>query len=120
MIAYLKNDDAAKLSKDIFSADSFNYWIMDYAQGRFRKRKQIKDVEKRIINAQWQFDSSDPISFFSAHGWKVSENRYILDEADKIGRRVPLTFPLNLAMKIFPKKLRALGNRTYGFVMFEK
>jgi hypothetical protein len=41
------------------------------------------------VNAPLQFNVSNPIAFFTQHGWKVQENIYILDEADRLGRQLP-------------------------------
>ena len=120
LVGYLRNDQAEKLSKDLFETTSFKYWIMDYAQGKLRKRKQTKDLAKKLKNAPIQFNSADPIGYFAKHGWSVCENIFILDHADKINRKLPPMFPWTLLMKIFPKHLRKIANQTYGYVLFEK
>lgn len=120
LIGYLTNEQAAALSKDLFATPSFQYWIIDYAQGRMRKRKQTKDLYKKLVHAPILFDHPKPLDFFQQHGWKLCENRYILDEADSVGKKLPLGFPLNVLMKLFPEPLRKLGNKTYGYCMFCK
>jgi hypothetical protein len=37
-----------------------------------------------------------------------------------LGRKLPATFPLNIAMKVFPKTVREAGNKTYGYAMFRR
>ena len=120
LIGYLSNDQVNNLSKDLFDTDGVKFWIMDYAQGRFRKRKQTKDLKKILTHTPIQFDCDDPISFFKKTCWNLAENLFILDVADKIGRNLPPMFPWNLLIKLFPKKLRSIANQTYGYVMFEK
>jgi methyltransferase (TIGR00027 family) len=120
VIGYLTNELAADLSKDLFSTPSFQYWIMDYAQGPMRKRKQTKDLYKKLVHSPIVFDHAKPLLFFQQHGWKLCENRYILDESDSIGKKLPLDFPLNVLMKLLPGPLRKLGNETYGYCLFCK
>jgi methyltransferase (TIGR00027 family) len=120
VIGYLTNKQAASLSKDIFSVPTFRYWIMEYAQGKLRKRRQTKDLSKKLKNTPIQFDCNDPVSFFKELGWKVCETRFILDEADSVGKKLPLMFPWSLLLKLFPKKIRELCNKTYGYVTFCK
>jgi methyltransferase (TIGR00027 family) len=120
LIGYLSNSQAHELSVALFSTYAFRYWIMDYSQGKYRRTKQSKDLLKKLKNTPIKFDCADPIGFFKADGWKVCENRFILDVADKAGRKLPLMFPWSILMKIFPKKLREIGNKTYGYVMFSK
>jgi methyltransferase (TIGR00027 family) len=120
VIGYLTKEQAMKLSQDLFEIPSFKYWIQDYSQGKMRKNKQSKDVSKSLTNTPWQFDVKNPINFFSEQGWKPKENIFMLDEADRIGRPLPLMFPWNILMKLFPSKIRDLANKTYGYVMFNK
>jgi hypothetical protein len=43
-----------------------------------------------------------------------------LDEAERIGRKLTFTFPGTIFNSIFPRKLKELGNKTYGYVMFTR
>lgn len=118
VVGYLSNTHAADLSADLHAQQSFSFWIMDYAQGKLRRNNYQKKLDKKLVEAPLQFDVEQPIEYFGHHGWRVEENIYILDEADRIGRKIPLRFPMTLAMTLFPRKLRELGNKTYGYVMF--
>jgi methyltransferase (TIGR00027 family) len=121
VIGYLANEQAAKLSKDLHDVNSFRHWIMDYSQGWFIKNAMKRKLDKKMLtHAPLKFSESDPIRFFGRQGWKVEENIFILDEADRLGRKLPASVGMRLAMKLFPKKIRALGNKTYGYVMFGK
>ena len=119
LIGYLTNDQASKLATDLAGIMSFEYWIMDYNQGKWRKNKGGKAVVDFLKDsAPLQFSSDNPIAFFEERGWKVKENIFILDEADRLGRKMPMFFFWHLLIKI--KKVRETGNKTYGYVMFEK
>lgn len=120
VIGYLTNEQARDLSRDLYSVESFAYWIQDYTRGMMRKNRQSKKVSDSLKNASWQFDVKDPISFFSEDGWTVVNNIYILDEADRIGKKLPLVFPWSMLMKAFPGLVRSLGNKTYGYTMLGK
>lgn len=118
VIGYLTNEQAANLSKDIYSIPSFVFWIQDYSQGKKKNHRRTKDLAKMVKNTPFQFKSKDPIGFFHEHGWRLKENIFILDEADAIGRAMPMMFPWNLLIKI--ASLRQLANKTYGYAMFAK
>lgn len=120
LIGYLSNEEARKFSQSLYAISSFQYWIMDYSQGKFRKRKSTKDLQKLLKHVRLRFNEDDPIGFFQKDKWRVSENLYILDEADRIGRKLPLEFPMNIVMWLFHKKLWDLGNKTYGYVLFDR
>jgi methyltransferase (TIGR00027 family) len=120
VVGYLSNDQAAQLSKALFEVPGFHYWIMDY-HGGLRRHRRATALKKILANAPLQFNVENPIAFFTSHGWKVHDNIYLLDEADRIGRKLPpFKFPLNLFIKLFPKKARDIGNKTYGYVLFGK
>ena len=120
VIAYLKNEDASQLSQDLIAVPSFKYWVHDFSKGGFRKHGHANEKAKLLKNTPFLFDVADPISFFQKDGWKISEKINILDEADRIGRKLPANFPLNFLMRIFPRLIHAIGNKTYGCIMFGK
>jgi methyltransferase (TIGR00027 family) len=121
VIGYLTVEQATNLSRDLHEVPSFRHWIMDYTQGRFVNNAMKKKLEKKMLtNAPLKFHEPDPITFFKRDGWRVEENIYILDEADRLGRKLPATLFLTVAMRLFPKKLREVGNKTYGYVMFKR
>jgi methyltransferase (TIGR00027 family) len=121
VVAYLRNEQAANLSRDLYDTKSFQHWIMDYSQGKHRNNGFRKKLDKGVLaNAPLQFDNDDPVTFFGRQGWEIEDNIFILDEADRLGRKLPATFPLNIAMKVFPKTVREAGNKTYGYVMFRR
>lgn len=120
VISYLANGVAAGLAVDLHAVEAFRYWIIDYSQGKMRRHKRAADLARKMKSTPFLFDVEWPLAFFGEKGWKVHENIHILDEADRIGRKLPLGFPLNIVVKLFPRKMRKIGNETYGFVMFER
>ncbi|MNS74325.1 putative S-adenosyl-L-methionine-dependent methyltransferase [compost metagenome] len=119
VIAYLGPEEADQLSRELFAVPSVAYWIQDYARGKFRRVGDDK-VKRLLGKVPFRFDSQDPLAFFGQHGWVPEHDIAILDEADRIGRSLPIMFPWTLLMKLMPGPIRAIGNRTYGYVMFAK
>jgi methyltransferase (TIGR00027 family) len=119
-IAYLKNEQAEAISKDLFAVPTFRYWIMDYSQGKRARHRRARSVAKHLQNAPWQFTIDNPIEWFGGHGWKVHQQLYILDEAARVGRAFPSMFPWNVLIPLFPKTLKTSANKTYGYVTFTK
>ena len=121
VIAYLNSHQANKLSYDLYAVPTFQYWIMDFSQGELRDNTYIRKLNKeKLARTPLQFNESQPLQFFGQHGWKVEENIMMLDEAERIGRKLPLTFPWTIFGAIFPRKMKELGNKTYGYVMFSR
>jgi len=121
VIGYPANKQAEKLSYDLYAVPTYQYWIMDYTQGERRNNAYLKKLNKeKLARAPLQFNEPHPLQFFGRQGWEVEENIMMLDEAERIGRRMPLRFPWTLFNAIFPRKMKALGNKTYGYVMFTR
>lgn len=119
-IAYLKNEHAEAISKDLFAIPGFRYWIMDYHQGKRARHRRTRAIAKHLENAPWQFTIDNPIEWFGAHGWKIHQQLFILDEADRVGRAFPSMFPWNVLLPLFPKTLKTAANKTYGYITFTK
>lgn len=120
VIPYLTNDQAAQLSKDLHAMPHFQYWIQDYRNGGYNRNKHTESLQKMVRNTPFRFTEADPVTFFGRHGWKVVQNIFLLDEADRIGRRLPMKFTWGVMMSLFRKKMRAAINNTYGFVLLSK
>lgn len=119
VIGYLTNQQATNLSEDLFRIPAFHYWIQDYGRGKLRRNRGTKALQKnKLQHVPLQFQVEEPLGFFSRQGWKVCEDLHILDEADRIGKNLPLFFPYNLVLAVFPKLMRRIGNKTYGYVLF--
>jgi methyltransferase (TIGR00027 family) len=120
LIGYLTNEQAEKLSRDLAAVPGFKYWIMDFNQGKRRKNSYSKKLKNILKNSPLRFTDAAPLQFFGKQGWKVDEIIYILDEAGRLKRKLPMTWQMKVMMALFGKKLRAMANKTYGYVMFGK
>lgn len=118
VIVYMTTEQAEKLSTDLYSVPAFRFWIMDFNQGRFRRNRMSAKLKKMVTNAPFRFTDGEPLKFFARQGWIVDEKIFILDQADLIGRKAPLKFPYSILRLLAPRKLRELGNKTYGYVMW--
>ena len=118
LIPYLTPEQAGKLSRDLFAVPALRYWIQDYRQGKLRPPGQ-KKVLKKLARAPIRFDVDDPLRFFGEHGWSMRKDLHILDVADEIDRPLPFVFPWSLLAWVMPRRVRELGNRTYGYVLWE-
>lgn len=120
VIVYLSPEQAETLSTDLYAVPAFRYWIMDFNQGRLRRNRMSRKLKKMVTNAPFRFTDGEPLKFFARQGWIVEEKIFILDQADHIGRRAPLKFPYSILRVLAPRKLRELGNKTYGYVMWKR
>jgi hypothetical protein len=51
-------------------------------------------------NAPFRFVPKDWFGFFVSHGWRAKEVRYILEEAERLDRPIPLPLLMKAWMKL--------------------
>ena len=98
VVPYLSEADVAELADDLRQADKVRFWITDYFSPEAIKFG-AKLRRRFMRNAPFQFAPKDWFGFFAAHGWKASEIRYISEEAERLGRPIPLPLWLKLWVK---------------------
>ena len=70
-------------------------WIDDYfSQQALRYGRKLRTRFMR--NAPFQFEPTNWFAFFDERGWRALEVRYIAEEAERLGRPIPLPLRLKL------------------------
>jgi len=118
VIVYLTGEESASLSHDLLAVPSFQYWIQDYYQQGMRRIP--RKMKERLKDSPFKFDMPDWLVFFEGLGWKILEIRFTGDEAERLKRPFPLTFPWTLVALLMPKKLQERYRRSSGYVMFQR
>lgn len=96
---YLTEADVGELADDLRQTEKVRFWIVDYFSPEAIKFG-AKLRRKFMRNAPFQFAPRDWFAFFAAHGWKASDRRYISEEAERLGRPIPLPLSLRLWVKV--------------------
>jgi methyltransferase (TIGR00027 family) len=96
---YLTEADVGALADDLRRTDKVRFWITDYFSPEALKFG-AKLRRKFMRNAPFQFTPKDWFAFFVEHGWQASEVRYISEEAERLGRPIPLPLWLMLRAKV--------------------
>src|SRR5215471_4315888 len=99
VIPYLSEDDVAALANDLRKADKIRFWITDYFSPQaIRYSEKLR--ARFMRNAPFRFAPKDWFGFFAGHGWNVQEVRYIVEEAERLGRPIPLPALMKAWMKL--------------------
>ena len=99
VIPYLSEDDVAALANDLRKADKIRFWITDYFSPQaIRYSEKLR--ARFMRNAPFRFAPKDWFGFFAGHGWNVQEVRYIVEEAERLGRPIPLPALMKASMKL--------------------
>jgi methyltransferase (TIGR00027 family) len=99
VIPYLSEDDVAALADDLRKADKIRFWITDYFSPQaIRYSEKLR--ARFMANAPFRFAPKDWFGFFADHGWNAQEVRYIAEEAERLGRPIPLPALMKAWMKL--------------------
>jgi len=99
-------EEAASLADDLREQTGCESWVIDYFSPRL-----IADYQRHPPhpNVPVRFDPPSWESFFTEHGWRVRELRFLGEESERLHRAVPLT-PLDRVMRLFTSRpLRDMG-----------
>jgi len=123
VVPYLSLEEAAPLADDLKALDHVRYWIVDYFSAEAMKYRRQKSMQRAMRNAPFRFAPADWFGFFREHGWQVKEMRYVTEEAERLGRPVPLPTLLMLAMKTWAlfasKERRKAVLQSMGYALLE-
>ena len=106
VLGALSVDEAAGLADDLRAQTSCESWVIDYFSPRllaaYQKHQPHPNVPVRFDPPSWE-------SFFTEHGWRIGEIRYLGEESERLHRAVPLS-PLDRVMRLFMSRpLRDMG-----------
>ena len=123
VIPYLTNEAVASLAEDLRGMSRTRYWIMDYFSEMAQQYRQRQRINQAMQNAPFRFKPGDWFGFFTHHGWKLKDVRYFLDEAQRLGRPMPLPRRLKVMIALtrpFTPKSRLEAMRRFaGYSLLE-
>jgi len=102
----LSVDEAGGLADDLRAQPGCEWWVIDYLSPRliaaYQKHQPHPEVQVRFDPPSWE-------AFFTEHGWKIKEIRFLDEESERLHRPVPLS-PLDKIMRLFTSRpLRDMG-----------
>jgi hypothetical protein len=102
----LSVDEAGGLADDLRAQPGCESWVIDYFSPRllaaYQKHQPHPNVPVRFDPPSWE-------SFFTEHGWRIREIRFLGEESERLHRAVPLS-SLDRVMRLFTSRpLRDTG-----------
>lgn len=117
VITYLNCDEVAQLCDDLILYNNFKYWIVDYFSPLFLNEIKRKKYTKQMKNAPIQFFPTNWFEFFENKNWFVKDISYLDDESQKLKRKMPKSFWLNLFKFLLPKSKKSIFKHFAGFAI---
>jgi len=97
VVPYLSNSEVSDLAADLRAVEKIRFWIVDYFSPQaLRYGRKLRTRFMR--NAPFQFEPANWFAFFDERGWLAAEVSYIAEEAERLGRPIPLPLHLKLWM----------------------
>jgi methyltransferase (TIGR00027 family) len=119
VIPYLTEEEVVLLAKDIFSFPNFQYWIQDFYSYNIPS-KFPKIWNQKMKSAPFQFSTKDWFGFFKPLGWNKHEVIMAADEAKRIGRPFPVSFPFNFLYRFLPKFSQEKMQKLSGYALLTR
>lgn len=119
LLPYFTTAQVTDLARAARSLSSLAYWIQDFDNAGER-RAMPKNWDVVFKAAPLVFQVKDWFNFFHAAGWMPTELITSAEEAERVDRAFPPTFPLGLLMRVLPASMRRKILSTTGAVLMEK
>ena len=122
VVGYLSNDAVAALAADLAAQPGIAYWVLEYVSPQFRKIERLLSRRRlqQLANAPLQFAPPDWRRFFAERGWAPREIRFFLPEAERRGRKPPVPWWMQLAVRILTLNHPAVTRENVGFAIMQR
>jgi methyltransferase (TIGR00027 family) len=106
VLGALSVDEAGDLADELHSQPGCESWVLDYFSPRlladYQSHQPYRNVPVRFDPPSWE-------GFFTEHGWRIKEIRFLGEESERLHRPVPLS-SLDKVMRLFTSRpLRDMG-----------
>ena len=106
VLGALSVDEAGDLADELHAQPGCESWVLDYLSPRlladYQKHQPHRNVPVRFDPPSWE-------GFFTEHGWRIKEMRFLGEESERLHRPVPLS-RLDKVMRLFSSRpLRDMG-----------
>lgn len=122
VVGYLPNDAVAALAADLHARPRFAWWVLEYFSPQFRRIERLVSRRrlKQLANAPIQFAPGDWRAFFAARGWAPKEIRFFLPEAERRGRKPPVPWWMQLAVRVLSLNHPGVVRENVGYALMER
>ena len=123
VVPYLDEEAVASLADDLRAMQHARHWVLDYFSPEVVKYRGRNGMHRHMQNAPFKFAPEDWQGFFERHGWRQTEMRYYMEEAQRLKRQLELPWLMRAIFRargIFISKARREAfMKMAGYVMME-
>jgi methyltransferase (TIGR00027 family) len=119
VLPYLERTDVIALAEDLKKLPPVKYWVQEYYNGGGLRSERFRPWAKKLKAAPIRFHVADWFAFFEPLGWKASRKVRMMDLAEDLKRRPPVSVTRMLFYALrTPRARRTLRERT-GYTVLE-
>jgi methyltransferase (TIGR00027 family) len=123
VVPYLSEEEAATLADDLRELQHVRYWVVDYFSPEATKYRHKQGMDRKMRNAPFRFEPADWHAFFREHGWEASQRKYLMEEGERLGRKMPIPRAIQVAWGFWrwflSAERRTKMRRFAGYVMLQ-
>ena len=121
LLIYLGPEDVAGLARDLQQQASFRWWLIDLASPRLLKlMKKYWGRSLEEGNAPFRFGPTEGSKFFDAFGWRESQFRSTMQEAQRLKREMPMMWLWRSLGRLRSRAAREEMSRFSGIVLLDR
>ena len=117
VVSYLSVDEAGALADDLRAQPSFEVWVTEYLSPQ---RLRYYQKHQPLYRVPVRFDPVSCEAFFSDHGWRIREIRYLGEESQRLRRPVPLPLLAKMMHPFMSQAKRRQMLRDMGYAVLER
>jgi methyltransferase (TIGR00027 family) len=116
LLAYLDEASVASLADEIHSFLPTSQWLLEnVAPSILTQAQRNWGKALRPAKAEMKFAPPEGLEFFRRHGWVATMTKSLLDEAERLGREMPMIAVARRVFSFIPPLKRAYEKRQQRF-----
>ncbi|HEV2388620.1 MAG TPA: SAM-dependent methyltransferase [Candidatus Acidoferrales bacterium] len=122
LLVYLAPEEVAALAGDLHSMAGFGFWLTDLGSPKVLQRSnRLWGKHLRTAGAPFRFGPAEGTDFFRPYGWREAESRWLLPEARRLKRPLPMDWLIRFWAIVMPRcTARVMKQWRSGVVLLER
>lgn len=120
VVPYLPEPIVNDLQNDLKNCAGDIFWLQDIYSPMIVKSARKSMAKNVSQTVSFQFDPPSWVEFFTDRAWKIRDERYTWDEAERLGRPIPYAWFFKILSKIGPKAEMEKNRKMAGYLLLQK
>lgn len=105
LLVYLDTHEVASLSDDLRRSLPNALWLLENISPEILERqRRLWGARLKGANAEHKFAPPEGLEFYRPHGWVPQSTCFLIDEARRLGREMPMAWLMRLGAAFAPRR----------------